>query len=137
VDVRRLRDGVFARADLAHDLAFGDGAATRDRDRAELEQRHGVTVRRLDRQRASAGRDGACERDDAGCGRPHCAACGRADVDSPVLAYRIVVLGEREGPQDRPVGGPNPAGRGRDDDQGRDRSDDRDGEHAPHEVPPS
>jgi hypothetical protein len=137
MDVWRARDSVLARADVRHDRAFGDGAAAGDRDRAELEQRHGVAVCRLDRQRATAARDGTCERDGSGCRRPHRAACSGADVDPPVLAGRILVLGERERPQDRSVGGPDPACRGRDDDQGRDRSDDRDGEHASHEVPPS
>ena len=82
---------VIAVADLADDPSFSDRAAARDGDRSELEQRHGVAVGRLDRQRAAPGRNGADERDDA-CGRrPHGVAGGGADVDSTMLARRVLV----------------------------------------------
>jgi hypothetical protein len=135
--MRHGGDGVVALADEADDRALRDRAAPDYRDRRKLEQRHRVSVGGLDRQRATAGRNGTRERDRArGRGVNGLAGC-RADVDPAVLAGRVLVLREREGPQDRPRGRPGPAGRDRDDDQGRDRNDDRDGEHAPHELPPS
>ena len=82
---------------------------------AELEQRHRVAVGGLDRQRAAASRDRAGERDGAGGGRADVGAGGSADVDSAVLAGRVLVLSEREWPQNRSVGGPGPGDRGRDD----------------------
>ena len=137
MDVRHGGDRVLALADLADDAAFSDRAAARDGDRPELEQRHGVAVGRLDRQRAAAGRNGADERDDAGGGRPHGVAGSGADVDSTMLARCVLVRCERERAQERPVNRPGPAESTRDDDQRRDRCNDRDGEYAPHQTPPS
>jgi hypothetical protein len=137
MDMRYGRDGVLAVADLADDHAFSDRAAARDGDRPELEQRHGVAVGRLDRQRATAGRNGADEGDDAGGGSPNGVADGGADVDSTMLARSVLVRRERERAQERPVSRPGPADRHGDDDQSRDRCNDRDGEHAPHQTPPS
>jgi hypothetical protein len=46
VGLRELR--LAARADRPDGVAFGDGGVRRDRDRAEMRERHGVAVRRLD-----------------------------------------------------------------------------------------
>jgi hypothetical protein len=137
MDVRGAGDGVLARANLTDDGALGDGTAACDRDRAELEQRHGVAVGGLNRQRAPTRRDRPDERDGACCGSHDRIADARTDVDPAVLAGGVLVRSERERPQDRPVGRPGPACCDRDDDQGRDRTDDRGGEHAPHRIPPS
>jgi len=135
--VRRGGDGVLALPDLADDLALGQGGAARDCDSAELEQRDGVAVGRLDRHGAAAGGDRAGERHGSGGGRANRLADRSADVDAAMLAGLVLVARERERPQDGPVGRPGPAGCDRDDDQGRDRSDDRDEEYAPHRIPPS
>ena len=130
------RHGVLALADRPHDRAFDDRTPACDRDRAELEQRHGVAVRGLNRQRAAASRDRAGERDGAGDGRADFGADGSSDVDSAMLAGRVLVIRERERPQNRSIGRPGPGGRGRNDDKGCDRND-REGEHALHGAPPS
>lgn len=135
--MRPSGDGVLALTDAADDLALGDGASARDGDRAELEERHRVSVGGLDRERATAGRDGADKGDDARGGCAHRLAGNGSDVDPAVLPGCIFVRREHERPEDGPVGGPRPAGRDGDEDQGRDRRNDRDGEHAPHRVPPS
>ena len=134
MDMRRSGNGVLALAHLTDDRPLGDRAAARDADRAELEQRHCVPVRRLDRQGAPASGDGAGEGDRAGRRRADGTPGGRADVDASVLAGRVRVLRQCERPQDRTFGRPGPAGCDGNDDQGCDRSDDRDGEHEPHEY---
>ena len=137
VDVGHTRHGVLAVADLADDRALRDHAAGRDDGRAELEQRDRVAVGSQDRDRATAARHRTGE-GDGSCGRgAHRRAESRTDVDAAVLAGGVAVLGDGERSQDRPVGRPGPTGRDRDDDQGCDRRSDRDGEHAPHRVPPS
>jgi len=129
--------GVLAVADMADDRALRDHAAGRDDGRVELEQRDRIAVGSHDRDRAAAARHRAGE-GDGSCGRgAHRRADNLTDVDAAVLAGGVAVLGQGERSQDRPVGRPGPSGRDRDDDQGRDRRSDRDGEHAPHRVPPS
>jgi hypothetical protein len=136
MDVRRRGDGVLARPHLADDGPLGDLRAARDADRRQLEQRHRPAVGGLDRQRPAAAGDGAGERDGAGRGRAHGRSRRRADVDAPVLPRRVGV-GEGERPQNRPVGGPGPAGRDRGEGEEQGRSRDRGEEHAPHRAPPS
>ena len=137
MDMGHAREPVLARADLADDVPLGDGAAAGDGDRAELEQRHGVAVGAQDRQRAAAVGHRADERDDAGGRSAHGSADRLTDVDTAVLAGGVLVLREGERPQDGAGRRPGPAGRDRDEDQRRDRNDDRDGENAPHQLPPS
>ena len=118
-------------------VALGDEAAARDRDRAELQQRHRVAVGGLDRHGPAAAGHGTAERDRAGGRRAHGGADVGADVDAAVLAGGVRVRAQLERPDDRPVGGPGPGGGSRDDDEERGRGDDRSAEGARHETPPS
>jgi hypothetical protein len=136
VDVRRGRDLVLALADLADDSTLRDRAASGDGDRSELEERDGVSVGRLDRHGPAAARDGADEGNGTRGGSADGVAHGAGDVGAAVLAGSIGVRPEREGPQHRTVGRPDPAGGSRSDCQERDH-DDRDGERTPHRTPPS
>jgi hypothetical protein len=137
MDVWQPSDAVRALADLGHDVTLGDSAAAGNGGRAELEQRHRVAVGGQDRQRAAAVWDRADERDDAGGRSAHGSTDRLPDIDTAVLAGGVLVLREGERPQDGAGRRPGPPGRDRDEDQGRDRSDDRDGENAPHQLPPS
>jgi hypothetical protein len=137
VDVGDTGGRILALADVADDRALRDCAAGRDDGRAELEQRDCVAVGGQDRDRTTAARNGAGERDASRGRSAHGRADSLTDIDPAMLAGGVAVLGKGERPQDRSFGGPSPAGRGRDDDQGRDRSSDRDGEDAPHQIPPS
>ena len=136
VDVRCRGDAVFALADLADDRPLRDGAASGDDDRSELEERDGMAVGGLDRHGPAAARDGAGEGDGTGSGCADGVADGAGDVDAAVLARGVRVRANREGPEHRTVGGPDPAGGSGSDCQARDR-DDRDGEGSPHRTPPS
>jgi hypothetical protein len=111
VDVRRRRDCVLARADLADRVALRDRVAAAHRERAELQQGDRMAVRGRDRHAAAARRQRAGERDRAAYGRADGGADGRADVDAAVLAAGVRVGTERERTQDRPVDGPRPRGR--------------------------
>jgi hypothetical protein len=115
VHVRRRRGGIGALADPPDEVALGHGRTARGVGRAELEQRHGVAVGGLDRQRPAAAGHGSDERDDAGCGGAHRVADRRPDVDATVLAGGVDVGAEGERPQHRPVDRPRPAGRRRND----------------------
>ncbi|MEO5574845.1 MAG: hypothetical protein ABIR67_06040 [Gaiellaceae bacterium] len=137
MDVRRGGERILALAHAADDVAFRNTGAARDVDRAELQQRDGVAVGGLNRQRPTAARDRAGERDGAGRGCTYRVAGGRTDVDAAVLPGRIGVRRHGERPQDGTLDGPRPADRSRNDDQERDRRADRDGERATHETPPS
>lgn len=135
--MRRACDRVLALAHLTHDVPLGDEAASRDRDRAELQQRDRVAVGGLDRHGPPAAGHGAAERDRAGGRRANDGADLGPDVDAAMLAGGVRVLAELERPEDGPVGGPGPRGGGRDDDEERGRGDDRSAERARHETPPS
>ena len=114
VDVRdrELRDA--ARADGADDHALRDDGVPRDHDRAEMRQRDGEPVRRVDRDRQPARRHRACERDDAARRSEDGRARRSPDVDATVLAARVRVRGiEGESLEHRPGDRPGPcAGRG-------------------------
>jgi hypothetical protein len=94
--VRRGRDRIPARADAADHRPFLDRLALRDQDLAELEQRDGVAVRGLDRDRLPSARQCPGERDGARRRGPHVGAGLAADVDAPVLATGVWVLAEHE-----------------------------------------
>jgi hypothetical protein len=90
-----------------------------DPDRAEVQQRDGVPVRRPDRDRLSARGDAARERDDPRRRRANVPAQVARDVDAAMLASRIRIVSEDEraehGAVDRPGprlgdGGPSEAG---------------------------
>jgi hypothetical protein len=101
--------GIGADADRPDAGAFGDRGAPRDRDRAEVRQRHGVPVGSGDRDAVSGGRDGAREGDGPGRRSVHRRALVAAHVDPTVLARRIGMCGiEEEGLQHGPRSGPRP-----------------------------
>jgi len=107
-----IRDSVLghpARADRANRAALGDSRPPPDGQGAEMEQRDGVAVRRLDRDRPPAGRHGAGERHDATRRRHNRGTGSRADVDAAVEPVRIRIGPEAELLQDRPLHRPGPA----------------------------
>ena len=107
VRLRHLRVG--ADADRPDAGAFGDRGAARDRDRAEVRQRHGVPVGGCDRDAVSGRRDGAREGDVPGCWSVHRRAEVIAHVDPTVLARRVRMRGiEEEGLQHGARGRPRP-----------------------------
>jgi hypothetical protein len=136
MDVRRLRDGVLALADLADDRTLVHDLATLDRDAAQLEQRDRKAVGSVDRHGPPTAGHRTCERDRSRRRRMNGRAGRGPDVDAAVLA-RPVRVRERERPQHGPVGGPGPAGRGRNGEEGHGRSRDRNEQRAPHRAPPS
>jgi hypothetical protein len=85
-----------ARADGRHGCAFGDSGALLDPKRPEMEERHRVSVERLDRQRPSAPGHRPGERDRT-CGRrAHRSAGHCRDVDAAVLATCVGIVAEIE-----------------------------------------
>ena len=134
MDVRLGGDPVDALADDPDRGALDDRVAARDGRTAELQQRHRIPVRRLDRDRAAATGNGAGEGDGACDRREHLRADLGADVDAAVLSGGVRVRPEREGTQHRPVGRPRPGGGGRNREQ--ERQDDRAGAESPHRAPP-
>jgi hypothetical protein len=113
VDVRLSPLGISARADRAHDLAFRDRGPSRHPDRAEVDERDRVAVRRPDGQAQPFAGKLSCERDDARGRGPDVGAGRRGDVDSTVLAAGVgVVLGD-ERPQHGAVDWPSPGTRAR------------------------
>jgi hypothetical protein len=106
------RSCVSTRAHHSNRLPFRYGSAANDGDRSKLEQRDRVAVRRLNRQRVPAVRHGADERHRSRSGGVDRRPDRAANVDSPMLTARVWIGSEREGPEDRPVQRPGPAGRG-------------------------
>jgi hypothetical protein len=96
VDVRSGRDRVAALADAAHHGALLHCLAFRGQDLAELEQRDGVAVRRLERDRLPAARHRPGERDRSCSRSAHGGSQLAADVDAPVLATRVRVVAQHE-----------------------------------------
>jgi hypothetical protein len=97
-----------ARADRANRVALGDGRPARDGDGAEMEQRDGVAVGRLDRDRPPACRHGPGERHDPARRRDDRGTRLRADVDSAVETARVRIGAEAECMQNRPLHRPGP-----------------------------
>jgi hypothetical protein len=109
MDVRLRHLGVAARADRSDAVALRDRCAARDRDRAEVGQRHGVPVSGRDRHALPRRRNGARERDRSGRWRRHRRAGITADVEPTVLSRGIRMRRiEEEGLQDGAGGGPRP-----------------------------
>ncbi len=131
VDMRSRRDRVGALADVADDSALRDEAAAHATRRTELQQRHRIAVGGLDRQRPTAARDRADERDHPRRRGKHGASELGADVDAAVLPARVVVRAERERSQDRPRRWPRPGARRRCCEERREQNQDR--EDSPHE----
>ncbi len=106
-----VRDGLLghpARAHRTNGVTLGDGRPTPDGHRAEMQQRDGVAVRRLDRDRPPAGRHGSGERDNAAGRRDNRGTSSRADVDTTVEAARVRIGAEAERVQNRPLNRPGP-----------------------------
>jgi hypothetical protein len=108
VHVRLARDRVGALSDRADACAFPDLVPALHANRAELQQRHGVTVTRADGQRATARGHGPGERHRPGNRRAHRLADRTAYVDPPMLPSCIRVRPEDEWPQHRSVDRPRP-----------------------------
>ena len=124
VDVRLSVIRHAARPDGADDGPLPKRGPALDGDRPEVHERRRVTERRLDRNRPSAGRDGAGERHDTLCRRAHGRPGRRAEVDAAVLSARIRVgTIERERAKDRPVDRPRPCPRRGREHEGAERHD--------------
>ena len=111
-----VRDGLLghaARAYRTNRLTLGDGCAAPDRHRAEMQQRDGVAVRRLDRDRPPAGRHGSGEGNDTAGRRDNRGTSSRADVDPTVETAGVGIGAEAERMQNRPLHGPGPPARRR------------------------
>ena len=92
-----VRDGLLghpARAHRTNRVALGDGRPAPDGHGTEMQQRDGVAVRRLDRDRPPAGRHGSGERDDAAGRRDNRGTSCRADVD-PAVETACVRIGAK------------------------------------------
>ena len=108
VDVRLRPVGLAARADGGHGRPLGDRIALANPNRAEMLQRHGVTVRSADRERPAALRHGSGKRDRAGRRSPHVRAQIAGDVDAAMLAACVRIAPEDERTEDTPVDRPRP-----------------------------
>lgn len=124
-----------ARTDGSDCVALRKAGAATHGDRAEMQERDRVIVLRLDRDRPAAHRHGPGEGDHPGCRGEHGRSCWGADVDPAVLARRIRIVAEQEGPQHRALHRPGPTQGGRRHcERSRNRSADEQSEH--HRVPP-
>jgi hypothetical protein len=116
-------------------VALRQARAATHSDRAEMHERDRVTILRLDRDRPAAHRHDPGEGNHAGRRGEHGCSRRGADVDPAVLARRIRVVAEQEGPQHRALHRPGPAQSGRrHDERSRNRSADEQSEH--HRAPP-
>ena len=113
VDVGPVDLGCPAGADRADDRALGDLVSLRHLDRAEVEQRHGEAVGRLDRDGAAVRRQRPGEGDRAARRRGHGRAGVAGDVDAAVLPAGVGVVADGERPQDGAATGPGPCRRRR------------------------
>jgi hypothetical protein len=122
IDVGHRQLGLAAWADRANRHALCDRGAAPNRHGAEMQDGDRVAVLGLDRHGPAADGDGSCEGDDSGCRREHRRPRGRSDVDSAMLAGRVRIVAEQEGPQYRALHRPRPAeSRGRPRQRGGDR----------------
>lgn len=97
VDVWHLVLGRSARPDSSHESPFPDDLSLAHADAAEMDERHGVAVLRLDRHDLAARAHRAGERHDSAGRCAHRGIALVADVDASMLAARIRVIAEREG----------------------------------------
>ena len=113
VDVGLRPFHVTARADRAHHLALLDRRARSHADRPQMDERDGIPVGRPDGEAEPLMRELPDEGDDArGRGANVCTG-RRGDVDSTVLAARVRVVLDDEGPQHGAVDRPGPGTRAR------------------------
>ena len=108
VHVRNRDLGRSAGADRPHHYALGHRCSAADGDRAEVDERHRVAARGLDRHGLAARRHRACVRDRSSRGRHDARSRGSGDVDAAMLSCRVGVRPEGERPQHGPVRGPRP-----------------------------
>ena len=92
-------------------LALGDRVSLRDPDRAQMDERHRIPVRREDRDAAAVRRQRAGKRDHTGGRRADRSPVGAGDVDPAVLAACVRVSSEHERPQYLTLRGPRPGRR--------------------------
>jgi hypothetical protein len=124
-----------ARTDGPNDVALRQARAATHGDRAEMQERDRVTILGLDGDRPAAHRHGPGEGDHPGRRREHGRSRRGADVDPAVLARRIRIVAEQEGPQHRPLHRPGPTQSGRrHGERSRNRSANEQSEH--HRAPP-
>jgi hypothetical protein len=100
--------GYPARANRTNRVALGDGRPAPDGYGAKMEQRDGVAVSRLDRDRPPAGRNGPGERDEAARRRDNLGTVRPADVDPAVETGGVRIGAEFERLQNRPLHRPGP-----------------------------
>ena len=108
VDGRNAVLGLSARAHRADRPAFVDHVALHHLDRREVEERHGVAVRRQDRDAATVSRHGARERHRAGRRSANRAAGRAGDVDAAMLPGGVRVGAQLERAEHLAVRGPRP-----------------------------
>jgi hypothetical protein len=114
VDVRNVHLHVARRPDRPDWLGLGDAVAGAHGDRAEMEQRYGIAVRRPDRHGAAIPGQPAGERHLSGGGCANGGAGGAAHVDPAVTVLVVFGAAEVETAQQRSVRGPAPgSGRSR------------------------
>jgi hypothetical protein len=116
---------VAASAEDADVLSLGDRRAPGDLDRAEVQERHGEAVGRLERDRASVLRQCAGEAHDAGRRRGDGLARLPADVDATMLTAVVLTRAQLERAQDLTRGRPAPGPGGRTKRERRGESGDR------------
>lgn len=130
VDVRFRHFWHTARADRPDDVSLAHDDAAHHVDRAQVRERDGEAVGRLDRQALAARRHRARERDRPGPRRAHGPTRrGRAHVNAAVLAARVGVAAEDERAQHRSVGRPGPGAGGGCAGQSRDQGGKREASH--------
>jgi hypothetical protein len=116
--------------------AFVDGRALLDADRAEVDERDGKAVRRLDGHPAAVCGERPGERHGSRGGRADRNAFRPGDVDAAVLTARVRVGAQGERTEHGAVGGPCPGPGGRAEYQRSERRH-ADNEESVHEAPPS
>ena len=130
VEIRPGDLGIPARADRADRLPLVDDGTGGHRDRAEMGQRDGESLRRRDRERSSGPGHGSAERHRPGGRRQDDLARRRRDVDPAVLSAGVRMGRiEDEALEDGPAHGPRPGMRHRRDEK---RGQDRDENHTTH-----
>ena len=93
---RKLVLDPVARPDHGDRVALGHGRAARDGECAEVEQRHRVPVRRLDRDRPAVAGHGADEADEPAMRGANRRPGSGPDVDAAVEPRRVGVVSEQK-----------------------------------------
>lgn len=96
MDVRPGDSRLPTRPDRPDDPPFNNGRPSRRADRSQLDERHRVPVRRLNRHAFATRRHRPGKADRPTHGRPHRRSQGRSDVDAAVLPAGVGVVAEFE-----------------------------------------